>query len=117
LVAPAAQLSDCNGNVFAVHSAPTGPTHPQWLASDGSLVVGTKVNAGIAPDGGNPSVNWLLIQAASYGGDAGVMDGVLYVQRLDTDGGEVPSTMACDEAGVGTTYDAPYTADYYFWGN
>jgi hypothetical protein len=117
LVAPAAQLSDCNGNVFAVHAAPTGPTHPQWQASDGSLVVGMKVNVGIAPDGGNPSVNWVLIQAVSYGGDAGIMDGVLYVQRLDTDGGEVPTSMTCDEGGVGTTYDAPYTADYYFWGN
>ncbi len=97
-----AALSDCNGNVFAV-LGPHGPDAPAVARERRKLRGGREgPTPGLRPTAATPSVNWLLLQAASYGGDAGVMDNVLYVQRLDTDGGEVPSTMACDEAGVGT---------------
>jgi hypothetical protein len=111
LVAPAANLSDCNGVVFAVHSAPTGSTHPMWTSTDGSDVVGHKL---AAFDAGAASIPGLLLEAASYGDAGGVMNEVQYVQRLDTDGGNPPAT-GCDSAHGGATTDVGYTADYYFW--
>jgi hypothetical protein len=41
-----------------------------------------------------------------------VLSQVLYVQRLDTDGGVSPAPV-CD---AGTMIQVPYTADYYFYG-
>jgi hypothetical protein len=110
---PQADLSDCNGTVIGHHFASDGgPGAPEWMTIDGTYVIAHKVpNASFVPDGGSGSVPWLLLQASANGG-TGVLSQVLYVQRLDTDGGVSPAPV-CD---AGTMIQVPYTADYYFYG-
>src|SRR5262249_2207146 len=91
-----------------------------WQSSlDSSRVWMTKVNgidagsdAASCPHSG--SIQCLLLQ--SVGGKKGSTGGNLlskatFIQRLNTNGGAVPTT-ACS---VGQTQLVPYTADYYFF--
>lgn len=105
-VAPQANLYDRGGEVVAIHYR--GPTW-QWL-EDGSTVVGAKLAAYTVDTADIP---WLLLGAASHGGD-GRMTRVSYVQRLDTVGGVAPAG-GCTSATVGGTAEVPYTATYYFY--
>ena len=91
-----------------------------WQSSlDSSRVWAVKV-AGINPDPSldscphSGSIQCLLLQ--SVGNKKGPTGGnllanVTFIQRLNTDGGAVPTT-ACT---VGQTQLVPYTADYYFF--
>ncbi|HEY1958531.1 MAG TPA: DUF3455 domain-containing protein [Polyangiaceae bacterium] len=108
-VGPEATLVDCSQNVFA-HDAGS----PEWQGTDQSFVIGKKI-AAFTPDGGAGSIPWLILQAQSTSG-SGLVGTTTYVQRLNTDGGNAPSTT-CDGNNVGTTSKAPYSADYYFYGN
>jgi hypothetical protein len=116
-VGPQAALSDCNAMVVAQHFASeAGAGSPEWLANDGTYVVGQKLLA-YTPDGGSGSVPWLLLGAVSTGGggDAGgTLSGTQYVERLHTDGGVAPSSATCTADAGGTTEKVPYTAEYYF---
>jgi hypothetical protein len=104
--APEATLYEGNGGVVGKHYA--GPT---WETTSGSKVVGAKVAA--APSTNPNSVPQLLLRGVSSQGP-GVLDSVKYIQRLNTDGGNAPSTGA-DADHVGDIVRVPYTADYYFY--
>jgi Protein of unknown function (DUF3455) len=114
-VGPAAALSDCNGAVLAQHFASeAGAGNPEWLANDGTYVIGQKSMA-YTPDGGSGSVPWLWLTAVTTGGgDAGLLTGTQYIERLNTDGGMAPSAATCTADAGGVTEKVPYTADYYF---
>ena len=86
---------------------------PEWQLLDGAYAVGRKV-AAYTPDGGGASIPWLLLAVTSTGGN-GAFSRTTYVQRLDTAGGNAPST-GCDQGATGTTQKVPYSADYYFYG-
>ena len=105
--APEARLSEAGGQEAGKHYA--GPT---WEATDGSKVVGTKVEAA-TPDA--TSVPWLLLSAASHTG-AGRMEKVTFVQRIGTRGGNAPSD-GCDLAHSGAIARVPYRAVYCFYRN
>jgi hypothetical protein len=116
LVTPDANLTDCHANVIGHHFASeAGASFPEWQTTDGTYVIGTKHLPTFTPDGGAGSIPWLLLTAVDAGG-SGTLSMTDYIQRLNTDGGNAPST-GCAEAGdVGSTTDVPYTADYYFYG-
>jgi hypothetical protein len=88
---------------IAIHFA--GPT---WETSSGSTVVGGVIaRATPNPD----AIPWLLLGAVNSEGP-GLFDGVTYIQRLFTVGGNAPA-----EAGefVGEVARVPYTAEYLFY--
>ena len=81
---------------------------PTWESLSGSKVVATVVDRAFPdPD----SIPWLLLKATSSEGP-GIFDGVTFIQRLKTTGGNAPG-----ERGdfVGEVVEVPYTADYYFY--
>jgi hypothetical protein len=104
-VSPAAALfSDRKGkSTVAIHYA--GPT---WESLNGSKVVAA-VQQRCTPDAN--SIQWLLLGATTTEGP-GVFDGVTFVQRLNTVGGNAPSTPG---AIVGQLVNIPYTAEYFFY--
>jgi len=102
-VAPRADLLNDGGQQIGTHYA--GPT---WEANDGSTVVGAK-QAGVTVDA--TAVPWLLLTAKSHGTIDGRFSDVSTIQRLETAGGNAPST-GCDASHVGATAEVPYTARY-----
>ena len=106
LKAPQAELRNDNGTVIGQHYA--GPT---WKHQDGSEVTG-KVSARVdAPD--STSIPWLLLIASGHSG-AGVLSRVTTIQRIHTQGGQMPSA-SCDTSRLDSEAQSPYTADYYFY--
>src|SRR5262249_5427747 len=69
---------------------------PTWQAQDGSKVLCEVKEKQLAPSGAIP---WLLLKAKAHEG-AGTMSRVSWVQRVDTVGGNPPTT-ACDAAHAG----------------
>ena len=82
----------------------------QWADADGSRVVARVVESVDAPAPGDPTkdVKWLKVQALTTFGD-GVFDGLTFIQRVLTYGGQVPPS--CNS----TTISVPYTTLYIFW--
>jgi hypothetical protein len=109
LLAPRATLYGDNGKPIATHFA--GPT---WQATDGSKVVGRRVD-GVTVD--LEAIPWLLLSATSTsaGPDGARLAATTYVQRIATVGGTAPPAADCDDAAAGTVVEVPYTADYAFW--
>lgn len=105
-VAPVATLKDAGGRTVGKYYA--GPT---WEAGDGSRVTGKQVAVAPAAPG---SIPLQLVKAEPAVG-AGAMQGVTYIQRLNTRGGLAPST-ACSGATAGQRHQVPYQADYVFYG-
>ncbi len=109
LVGPNAVLVNGDGTTFGTHTA--GPT---WAASDGSSVVA---------DGAHPvtvvrrpnAVPALLLSVASSSGN-GVLTGVRFVRRWDTEGGVAPA-IGCDAtaAGANRRVAVHYSAIYSFY--
>lgn len=109
LVAPEAELvADPGGTVAGKHGA-----GPSWTLNDGSGAKGDGAAAKKAASPESGSVLWLLIPAQSNGQPGG-LQGVTFVQRIDTHGGAAPAT-GCDAASVGTETKVPYTATYVFY--
>jgi hypothetical protein len=106
LKAPDAQLFDKDGKLFGKHFA-----GPSWEANDGSRVTG-KV-AATAPSPSPDSIPWLLVNIVAHAG-TGVLTPVTTVQRLNTKGGQAPSS-GCDASHAGQETRAPYSADYRFF--
>ncbi len=106
--APEANLySDANhhGLVGTHFATPNGPA---WQMKSGSKVVEQRVD-GCTPD--SSAIQWLLLRTVIEEGN-GVLNGVSFVQRVNTVGGIAPSTPGTttgDEARV------PYTAEYFFY--
>jgi hypothetical protein len=108
-VAPRANLYD-HGRLVATHFA--GPT---WQATDGSKVVGKRVNGATVDPA---AIDWLLLSAAStaegpHRGDR--LAKTTYIQRIDTTGGLPPAAADSNASAAGTKAEVPYTADYVFW--
>jgi hypothetical protein len=104
--APEALLTDGAGRTIGKHYG--GPT---WEALDGGKVVGEVKARDAGPD---PSaIPWLLLGAKSNAG-SGVFSSVVSVQRLQTVGGNAP-TSACGRANLQQLVRVAYTANYYFY--
>jgi hypothetical protein len=106
-VAPSAHLYADPGHHGLVGTHFAGPT---WQTRSGSKVVGHRL-AACTPD--SSAIPWLLLSAASSEGP-GVLDGVTFIQRVNTLGGIAPSSPGST---TGETAEVPYTAEYYFYGS
>ena len=84
---------------------------PAWESRDGSRIVGTVQSRSDAPAA--DAIPWLLLTAKAEGRE-GAFSKVTQVQRLNTAGGNAPST-GCAASADGTTVRVPYVADYYLW--
>ena len=106
LKAPEAELFDAGGAKIGRHYG--GPT---WESADGSRVVGEVMQRSPAPG----TIPWLLLRAKANEG-TGVLAGVKYIQRLDTQGGVAPAA-GCDAAHADAEARVEYTANYDFFGS
>lgn len=104
-VAPEAMLFADTGyhGLVALHFG--GPT---WQSNSGSLVVAEAMEH-CTPD--PDSIPWLLLKKVRTEGP-GLFEGVTFVQRLNTRGGNAPSVPGDY---VGQFVKVPYTADYVFY--
>jgi hypothetical protein len=84
---------------------------PTWEANDGSKVTGKQV--AVAP-GGAGNIPLQLVKAEPAMG-RGAMQGVAYIQRLNTQGGVAPAA-GCDATAKGKRQQVSYAADYVFYG-
>ncbi len=106
-VGPVATLMSSDRKTVGKYYA--GPT---WESADGSKITGKQVAVAPASAGNIP----LQLVKTDPAVGAGAMNGVTYIQRVNTKGGVAPS-MACDAAGVGKKQTVPYQADYVFYGS
>ncbi len=106
LKAPQADLFDDKGQKIGEHFA--GPT---WKAIDGSSVVGQVKSKANAPS--NTAIPWLLLTAKTHEG-TGILSTVASIQRVDTQGGNAPTT-GCDATKLNTETKVDYEATYYFY--
>src|ERR1700748_2748682 len=102
-IAPAADLYK-----KANYHHPTGKHYagPTWESTDGSKVVGVKLQQADAPDPN--AIPWLLLRSASTSG-SGIFTKVTFIQRVNTVGGKAPSIPA-DRAHLDQEVQVPYTA-------
>ena len=103
---PDATLYDMDSNLKIRHSA-----GPSWTTVDGRSTMKAIGSTAIhfpAPD--KVSIDWLKLDV-DKSGRTGEFSDVAVVQRLYTGGGKAPATGCAAHE----TYDAPYTAHYYFW--
>ena len=105
-VGPVATLKDGSGKVVGKYYA--GPT---WESSDGSKVTAKQV--AVAPNAPG-SIPLQLVKADPATG-TGAMQGVTYIQRLNTRGGVAPQAP-CAAANAGERQVVAYQADYVFYG-
>lgn len=84
---------------------------PTWEANDGSKVSGKQL--GVSPSGNAASIPLQLVQAAPATG-SGAMNGITFIQRMNTMGGVAPSD-ACGAANAGARKMVKYEADYLFY--
>ena len=106
LVAPEANLFASPNYRGLVGTHYGGPT---WESNSGSMVVSSATTA--VPCTPDPTaIPWLRLTATSSNGP-GVLDGVKYIQRVNTVGGlrPAPGTTVGQEARI------PYTTEYYFY--
>ena len=105
-VGPVATLKSNDGKVVGKYYA--GPT---WESMDGSKVTAKQV--AVAPQApGNLPLQLVKAEPAT---GTGAMQGVTYIQRLNTRGGVAPTTT-CSAANVGVKQLVAYQADYVFYG-
>jgi hypothetical protein len=107
LKAPDARLLDGEGKLIGHHFA-----GPAWEATDGSRVVAKVSSTMTSPD--PHSIPWLLLSATEHHGN-GVMQDVLSIQRLNTEGGRPPAN-SCGSSQQGAQLRVPYKAEYDFYG-
>ena len=104
LYGPDAVLSADAGGKSTVGTHYVGPT---WETNSGSKAVGTVIDRCTAdPD----AVQWLSLAAKSSG--PGVLDGVTFIQRVNTVGGKAPATGGTF---TGQEITVPYSAEYFFY--
>ena len=106
-VAPVATLYAADRKVVGKYYA--GPT---WESADGSKLTGKQLAVAPAAAG---SIALQLVKAEPAMG-TGAMQGVNYIQRLNTKGGVAPSA-SCDASSKGQRQQVAYEADYVFYGS
>jgi hypothetical protein len=104
-VGPVATLADAQGQSVGKYYA--GPT---WEANDGSKVSGKQLAVSPHTPG---SIPLQLVQAGPATG-AGAMQGVSYIQRLQTKGGAAPA-LPCGAEQKSQRRQVAYQADYVFY--
>ncbi len=104
--APEANLFDADDRQVGRHYV--GPT---WELAEGGKVVGRVKAKAEAPDG--RGIPWLLLEATETNGP-GIMGQVRSIQRLNTVGGQAPTTGA-DASTQGQEIRVAYTATYRFY--
>ena len=107
LVSPKADLIDRTGKTVGSYSGPPAT----WTHMDGSSVVGTQM--ALSPVVGSNNIALQLSKGAP-GMNAGVLQNISYIQRINTKGGQDLS-KACTQADIGDKLTLPYQADYIFW--
>jgi len=103
---PEADLRDDAGKLVGKHF--TGPT---WEHIDGSRIVAKATARAEAPIGG--AVPWILLTVTDRCG-GGVLGCVTSIQRIHTQGGEAPPSVA-QSVQPGEELKVRYSADYYFY--
>ena len=106
LASPDAALRDKKDDLVGKYYG--GPT---WEHADGSKVTGKQLAVAPAPTPGN--IPWQLVQATPTSGSL-TMNGVTYVQRINTNAGVAPSDP-CNASTVATKKQVRYSADYLFY--
>ncbi|MEP7085500.1 MAG: DUF3455 domain-containing protein [Betaproteobacteria bacterium] len=101
--APDAHLKEKGGAIVGKYYP--GPT---WEHNDGSKITGKQLAVSPATTG----IAMQLVQANPATG-SGMMNGVTYIQRVNTMGGTPAG--ACDMTNVGAKQVVKYSADYYFY--
>jgi len=93
-----------------IHFVGPRPRTAQWADADGSRVVAEVVARVDAPPPADSSrdIQWLKLEAKEKFG-AGVFEGVTFIQRVLTYGGQVQ--LSCHDS----TISQPYTTLYVFW--
>lgn len=105
-VGPDADLHDQSGKRVGKYYGPPAT----WESLDGSRVSGAQV--AVAPAGAGRIPLQLVKANAAMG--MGAMQGVSYIQRVNTQGGVAPASP-CDAATLDQKQRVNYTADYIFW--
>ncbi len=105
-VGPDARLLDRSGKQVGKYYGPPAT----WESMDGSKL--TAVQVAVAPNVAG-SIPLQLVKANPAMG-AGAMQGVTFIQRVDTRGGVAPATP-CAAASVGAKQVVKYQADYIFY--
>ena len=105
-VGPDAALSDRKGQRIGKYYGPPAT----WESADGSKITGAQVAVAPAGSGNIPSQ---LVKANPAMG-AGAMQGMRYIQRVNTQGGVAPAA-ACAAGNLGQKQLVSYQADYIFW--
>jgi hypothetical protein len=122
------QIYDCKGGsyafrepaagLFTLRGIPAGihGKTPFWTNFDGSRVEGTgAIPASPTPPGATPNdVPWLKLAAVNPPppqGTGGVFTNVKFIQRIDTKGGQPPTTSCTGDAVLAVNY----AANYVFW--
>jgi len=103
-VGPVAALQMGNQVVGKYYGGPT------WESNDGSKVTGKQV--AVAP-GAAGAIPLQLVKANPAMGE-GAMQGISYIQRLNTQGGVAPA-LPCGAAQAGQRQIVGYQADYVFY--
>lgn len=102
---PDAKLTDAGGKEVGKYYG--GPT---WELADGSKVTGKQLAVSPAAAGNIPLQ---LVEAAPATGK-GMLEGVTYIQRMNTQGGVAPKDP-CGKENAGTKKTVGYSADYVFF--
>ena len=104
-----APLAELNGHKGVIHHY----AGPSWEASDGSKVSRDTDAPVITVPAKRASsdIPWLLVKVTADPA-AGILNKVVYVQRLSTQGGVAPAKPPIR---VGTKVGVPYTATYVFY--
>jgi hypothetical protein len=105
-VGPDAGLKNRSGKIIGKYYGPPAT----WENNDGSKVSGAQV--AVAPAGAG-AIPLQLVKANPAMG-AGAMQGVTYIQRVNTQGGVAPAS-ACEAGSMGQKQVVKYQADYIFW--
>lgn len=102
-----------NAVLYDTNKAAVGKYYggPTWESNDGSKVTGKQL--AVAPATAAGAIPLQLVQANPASGN-GAMNGVSYIQRLNTVGGVAPSDT-CDSSTVGSKKQVKYQADYIFY--
>ena len=105
-VGPDARLLDRSGKQIGKYYGPPAT----WEAMDGSRLTATQLAVSPAMAGSIP----LQLVKANPAMGAGAMQGVTYIQRVNTQGGVAPAT-ACTAANLSAKQIVRYQADYIFY--
>lgn len=101
---PEADLADASGKAVIRHGANFSFEHV-----DGSRLLGSVVDFDESPDPN--SLRWLLFSTRSF--NQGVLTGVTYVQRVNTNGGMPPAR--CEASQQNRLLRVDFSADFVFY--